>query len=227
MPENPQPSSLRLIDGPASAPATLLLAHGAGAPMDSPFMQTVACGLAGLGWRVVRFEFPYMAQARLSGKRRAPDRQPVLLQSWRDQVAAAASEGPLFIGGKSMGGRMASLVLEEQAQAAAVLGCLCLGYPFHPPGKPDSLRIDHLQTLTQPVLVVQGERDSFGRRAEVESYELSSAVQLHWIADGDHSFKPTKRSGLSESANLEQAIAASHQFMAQIMASTCRDRSDG
>jgi len=227
MPENPQPSSLRLIDGPASAPATLLLAHGAGAPMDSPFMQTVACGLAGLGWRVVRFEFPYMAQARLSGKRRAPDRQPVLLQSWRDQVAAAASEGPLFIGGKSMGGRMASLVLEEQAQAAAVLGCLCLGYPFHPPGKPDSLRIDHLQTFTQPVLVVQGERDSFGRRAEVESYELSSAVQLHWIADGDHSFKPTKRSGLSESANLEQAIAASHQFMAQIMASTCRDRSDG
>ncbi|MBM5793742.1 MAG: alpha/beta hydrolase [Cyanobacteria bacterium K_DeepCast_0m_m1_088] len=227
MPENPQPSSLQLIDGPASAPATLLLAHGAGAPMDSPFMQTVACGLAGLGWRVVRFEFPYMAQARLSGKRRAPDRQPVLLQSWRDQVAAAASEGPLFIGGKSMGGRMASLVLEEQAQAAAVLGCLCLGYPFHPPGKPDSLRIDHLQTFTQPVLVVQGERDSFGRRAEVESYELSSAVQLHWIADGDHSFKPTKRSGLSESANLEQAIAASHQFMAQIMASTCRDRSDG
>ncbi|MBM5795436.1 MAG: alpha/beta hydrolase [Cyanobacteria bacterium M_surface_7_m2_037] len=227
MPENLQPSSLQLIDGPASAPATLLLAHGAGAPMDSPFMQTVACGLAGLGWRVVRFEFPYMAQARLSGKRRAPDRQPVLLQSWRDQVAAAASEGPLFIGGKSMGGRMASLVLEEQAQAAAVLGCLCLGYPFHPPGKPDSLRIDHLQTFTQPVLVVQGERDSFGRRAEVESYELSSAVQLHWIADGDHSFKPTKRSGLSESANLEQAIAASHQFMAQIMASTCRDRSDG
>jgi predicted alpha/beta-hydrolase family hydrolase len=227
MPENPQPSSLQLIDGPASAPATLLLAHGAGAPMDSPFMQTVACGLAGLGWRVVRFEFPYMAQARQSGKRRAPDRQPVLLQSWRDQVAAAVSEGPLFIGGKSMGGRMASLVLEEQAQAAAVLGCLCLGYPFHPPGKPDSLRIDHLQTLTQPVLVVQGERDSFGRRAEVESYELSSAVQLHWIADGDHSFKPTKRSGLSESANLEQAIAASHQFMTQVMASTCRDRSDG
>ena len=223
MPEAPPPSPLQLIDGPASAPATLLLAHGAGAPMDSPFLQTMASGLAALGWRVVRFEFPYMAKARQSGQRRAPDRQPVLLQSWRDQVAAAASQGPLFLGGKSMGGRMASLVLEEQAQAAAVLGCLCLGYPFHPPGKPESLRIAHLQTLTQPLLVVQGERDSFGRRAEVEGYGLSSAVQVHWIPDGDHSFKPTKRSGLSESANLQEAIAAADQFMA----SCCRDRSAG
>ncbi len=223
MPEAPPPSPLQLIDGPASAPATLLLAHGAGAPMDSPFLQTMASGLAALGWRVVRFEFPYMAKARQSGQRRAPDRQPVLLQSWRDQVAAAASQGPLFLGGKSMGGRMASLVLEEQAQAAAVLGCLCLGYPFHPPGKPESLRIAHLETLTQPVLVVQGERDSFGRRAEVEGYGLSSAVQVHWIPDGDHSFKPTKRSGLSESANLQEAIAAADQFMA----SCCRDRSAG
>jgi len=223
MPEASSLSPLRLIDGPASAPATLLLAHGAGAAMDSPFMHTMACGLAELGWRVVRFEFPYMAQARQSGQRRAPDRLPVLLQSWRDQVAAAAAEGPLFIGGKSMGGRMASLVLEEQAKAATVLGCLCLGYPFHPPGKPDALRIEHLQTLTQPALVVQGERDSFGRRAEVETYVLSSAVQLHWIPDGDHSFKPTKRSGLSEQANLQQAIAAADQFMA----SFCRDRSGG
>ena len=223
MPEAPPPSPLQLIDGPASAPATLLLAHGAGAPMDSPFLQTMASGLAALGWRVVRFEFPYMAKARQSGQRRAPDRQPVLLQSWRDQVAAAASQGPLFLGGKSMGGRMASLVLEEQAQAAAVLGCLCLGYPFHPPGKPESLRIAHLETLTQPVLVVQGERDSFGCRTEVEGYGLSSAVQVHWIPDGDHSFKPTKRSGLSDSANLQEAIAAADQFMA----SCCRDRSAG
>ena len=223
MPEASPLSSLRLIDGPASAPATLLLANGAGAPMDSPFMNTMACGLAELGWRVVRFEFPYMALARQSGQRRAPDRQPVLLQCWRDQVAMAAAEGPLLIGGKSMGGRMASLVLEEQAKAASVLGCICLGYPFHPPGKPDALRIEHLQPLTQPTLVVQGERDSFGRRAEVETYGLSSAVQLHWIPDGDHSFKPTKRFGLSEQANLQQAIAAADQFMV----SFCRDRSGG
>ncbi len=98
-----------------------------------------------------------------------------------------------------------------------------MGYPFHPPGKPDALRIEHLQTLTQPALVVQGERDSFGRRAEVETYALSSAVQLHWIPDGDHSFKPTKRSGLSEQANLQQAIAAADQFMASFY----RDRSGG
>ena len=212
-----------LIDGPPVAPATLLLAHGAGAPMDSPFLQTMAAGLAERGWRVLRFEFPYMAQARCTGKRRAPDRQPVLLQSWRDQVAQAEANGPLFIGGKSMGGRMASLVLDELAEVHAVLGCLCLGYPFHPPGKPEARRIDHLQTLLHPCLVLQGERDSFGRRTEVETYPLGAAVHVQWIPDGDHSFKPTKRSGLSESANLQKAITAADQFMAWC----CRDRSAG
>lgn len=222
----PDPSPLDapcLLDGPDAAPATLLLAHGAGAPMDSPFMNTIATGLAGQGWRVLRFEFPYMAQARRSGQRRAPDRQPVLLQSWRDQVAQASAEGPLFMGGKSMGGRMASLLLDELAATDSVLGCLCLGYPFHPPGKPEALRIEHLQTLRHPCLVLQGERDTFGRRTEVEAYTLSAAVQVQWIPDGDHSFKPTKRSGLNESDNLQQAIAAADQFMAWC----CRDRSGG
>jgi predicted alpha/beta-hydrolase family hydrolase len=223
MPDAPSLDNSCLVDGPDAAPATLLLAHGAGAPMDSPFLQTIATGLAERGWRVLRFEFPYMAQARRLGQRRAPDRQPVLLQSWRDQVARAADHGPLFIGGKSMGGRMASLVLDELAAANPVLACLCFGYPFHPPGKPDALRIEHLQCLRYPCLVLQGERDTFGRRAEVEAYALSPAVQVQWIADGDHSFKPTKRSGFSESGNLQQAIAAADQFMT----SCCRDRSGG
>ena len=223
MPDAPSLDNPCLVDGLDAAPATLLLAHGAGAPMDSPFLQTIATGLAERGWRVLRFEFPYMAQARRLGQRRAPDRQPVLLQSWRDQVARAADHGPLFIGGKSMGGRMASLVLDELAAANPVLACLCFGYPFHPPGKPDALRIEHLQTLRHPCLVLQGERDTFGRRAEVEAYALSPAVQVQWIADGDHSFKPTKRSGFSESGNLQQAIAAADQFMT----SCCRDRSGG
>jgi predicted alpha/beta-hydrolase family hydrolase len=212
-----------LVDGPDAAAATLLLAHGAGAPMDSPFQQAVAAGLAEQGWRVIRFEFPYMAKARSSGQRRAPDRQPVLLQSWRDQVAGAAAQGPLFIGGKSMGGRMATLVLNELADLHPVLGCVCFGYPFHPPGKPDATRIEHLQSLRYPCLVIQGERDSFGRPYEVEGYALSGSVQVQWIPDGDHSFKPTKRSGLREGDNLKQAIAAADQFMA----SFCRDRSGG
>jgi predicted alpha/beta-hydrolase family hydrolase len=208
-----QQAALRLSDGPDAAPASLLLAHGAGAPMDSPFMEAIALGLADRGWRVLRFEFPYMARRRSSGRQQAPDRQPVLLESWRHQVTLAASEGPLFIGGKSMGGRMASLLIDELAASAGVLGCLCLGYPFHPPGKPDQLRTDHLQRMVSPCLILQGERDSFGKRAEVEGYTLSSAISVNWIPDGDHSFKPTKRSGRSESANLELAIASCDQFM--------------
>jgi len=136
-------NGLQLINGPDSAPATLLLAHGAGAPMDSPFMETIASGLGERGWRVLRFEFPYMARQRLSGRRSAPDRQPKLLDCFREQVALAAGRAPLLIGGKSMGGRMASLLVDELAPAG-VCGCLCLGYPFHPPGKPEQLRTEHL-----------------------------------------------------------------------------------
>jgi predicted alpha/beta-hydrolase family hydrolase len=213
----------RLINGPPAPAATLLLAHGAGAAMDSPFMQSIAMGLARCGWRVVRFEFPYMARARQSGTRHGPDRQPLLLQCWRDQVALAATEGPLFIGGKSMGGRMASLLVDELAVEPGVRGCVCLGYPFHPPGKPEKLRKEHLAALRSPCLILQGERDAFGRRAEVEGYDLSASIQLGWLPDGDHSFKPTKRSGVDEQANLALAVQLADQFMA----SCCPDRSGG
>jgi predicted alpha/beta-hydrolase family hydrolase len=207
------PSPELLCNGPETAGATLVLAHGAGAAMDSPFMQAIAEGLSERGWRVLRFEFPYMARSRLSGKRHGPDRQPVLLDSWRQQVLAQVGAGPLLIGGKSMGGRMASLLADELAATAHVLGCICLGYPFHPPGKPQQLRIEHLQQIHTPCLILQGERDTFGRRDEVESYQLSPAVQLAWIADGDHSFKPTKRSGFEEASNLEAAVGRCDQFI--------------
>lgn len=202
-----------LIDGPADAPASVLLAHGAGAPMDSPFMQTIATGLAQQGWRVLRFEFPYMAQQRLSGGRRAPDRMPRLLHHFREQVALAAAGGPLLIGGKSLGGRVASLVVDELAAASTVCGCVCLGYPFHPPGKPDQLRTQHLQALQTPTLILQGERDSFGRRDEVERYSLSPLVHLEWISAGDHSFKPTRSSGLTEADNLARAVVLCDAFL--------------
>jgi predicted alpha/beta-hydrolase family hydrolase len=155
----------RLIDGPDDAPATVLLAHGAGAPMDSPFMASIAGGLAEKGWRVVRFEFPYMARMRETGRRQGPDRMPVLQETFRKQVRLERGEWPeraLFIGGKSMGGRVASLLIDELAVSGGVKGCMCLGYPFHPPGKPLTLRTEHLASLQTPTLILQGERDTFG-----------------------------------------------------------------
>ena len=214
------PSAPRLFDGPDGAPATVLLAHGAGAPMDSPFMAAIASGLAASGWRVIRFEFAYMARMRDTGRRQGPDRMPVLQEAFRHQVHLErrdSPERPLFIAGKSMGGRVASLLADELAVSDGVRGCLCLGYPFHPLGKPLQLRTEHLAALRTPTLILQGERDSFGRRGEVETYSLSPQVQLRWIPSGDHNFKPTRCSGLSEADNWATAVALSDQFLRQLV----------
>ena len=213
----------RLVNEPAGPPAAvLLLAHGAGAPMDSPFMAAMAEGLAACGWRVVRFEFPYMARRRQDGTRPAPDRLPKLEQAFRDQLLREASQHasglPLCIGGKSMGGRVASLVADDLANGLNLRACLCLGYPFHPPGKPEPLRIEHLQRQRTATLILQGERDAFGRRAEVEAYGLAPSVQLAWIPSGDHSFKPTRSSGLSEADALALAVQAADTFLRQQLA---------
>jgi predicted alpha/beta-hydrolase family hydrolase len=164
---------------------------------------------------VVRFEFPYMARARLTGRRAGPDRLPKLLEAFREQVALEAGERPLLIGGKSMGGRVASLLLDELAAGGVVRGGLCLGYPFHPPGKPQQLRTEHLRTLQTPALILQGERDPFGRRGEVEGYALSPRLQIQWLPHGDHSFTPTRSSGLGEAANWILAVQHADRF--------CRD----
>jgi predicted alpha/beta-hydrolase family hydrolase len=188
--------------------------------MDSPFMAAIAGGLAEKGWRVVRFEFPYMARMRETGRRQGPDRMPVLQESFREQVRLERGEWPeraLFIGGKSMGGRVASLLIDELAVSGGVKGCMCLGYPFHPPGKPLTLRTEHLTSLQTPTLILQGERDTFGKRDEVESYALSPRVQLEWIPNGDHSFKPTKSSGLSEAENWAAAVDRSDGFISQLL----------
>lgn len=201
-----------LLDGPPGAPLTLVLAHGAGSPMDSPSLSTVARGLAGRGWRVARFEFPYMRTRRASGKRGAPDRTPVLRQAWLDSIEKLGGGGRLVIGGKSMGGRIASMVADE----AGARGLVCLGYPFHPPGRPAQLRTAHLATLTTPALILQGERDAFGTREDVAGYTLSPSIRLVWIEAGDHSFKPPARSGLTEAGNLETAIAHTADFLATL-----------
>jgi len=190
-----------LTDGPAGAPLTLVLAHGAGAPMDSPFMDRIAKGVAGAGWRVVRFEFPYMAARRATGAKRPPDRAPVLLDTWRSVIGDLGAD-TLVIGGKSLGGRMASMIADE----AGVCGLVCLGYPFHPPGRPDRLRTAHLESLETTALILQGERDPLGRADEVPGYSLSDAISVAWLPDGDHSFKPRKISGHTEDGNLALAV---------------------
>jgi predicted alpha/beta-hydrolase family hydrolase len=191
-------------DAPQGAEATLILAHGAGAPMDSPFMQHMAQGLAARGVRVVRFEFAYMAQRRLDGRKRPPNPQAQLLQQWRDVYALVRQRvaGPLAIGGKSMGGRMASLLADELGASALI----CLGYPFYAAGKPEKPRVAHLAELRTPTLIIQGERDALGNRQAVAGYDLSPAIEVHWLQAADHDLKPRKASGFSHTQHLDSAV---------------------
>lgn len=198
-----------LTDGPKSAKRTFLFAHGAGGAMDTPWMTRVARGLAEQGIRVVRFEFPYMAARRKGGKRGAPDREPVLLEAWREAVAAQGDAGSLAIGGKSMGGRMASMVADELQVAALV----CFGYPFHPPGQPAKTRTAHLKSLKTRTLILQGERDPFGTRDDVKGYDLSKRIRIEWLRDGDHSFKPRASSAVTEAENLDRAVTLAAKFV--------------
>lgn len=197
-----------LFDGPETALVTVAVAHGAGAAMDSPFMNFFAAGLAQQGCRVVRFEFPYMAARRRGGSRRPPDRLNVLLDCWQSVIDRLGSDR-LVIGGKSLGGRMASMMADRNR----VRGLVCLGYPFHPPGRPETLRIEHLLHIHTPTLILQGARDPFGTQADVAGYPLSSAIRLHWLADGDHGFKPRVVSGRTEQQNWLEALAAVSHFI--------------
>jgi predicted alpha/beta-hydrolase family hydrolase len=149
----------------------------------------------------IRFEFPYMAKLRETGGRRPPDREPVLRETWLEVIEATAAEA-LIIGGKSMGGRIASLIADE----AEVAGLVCLGYPFHPSGKPDRLRVEHLKAIETPTQIVQGERDTLGNKDEVSAYELPKKVKIHWLPDGDHSFKPRKASGRTVEESWREGI---------------------
>lgn len=181
----------------------LILAHGAGAPMDSEFMEEMAQRLAAQGLWVLRFEFPYMAQRRLDGGKRPPNPQAKLLQCWREvyQQVRPLVTGTLAIGGKSMGGRMASLLADELGADALV----CLGYPFYAAGKPEKPRVAHLAELKTPTLIIQGERDALGNRQAVEGYTLAPAIELCWLQAGDHDLKPLKASGFSHADHLQTA----------------------
>jgi hypothetical protein len=180
--------------------------------MDSAFMDAMAEMVAGARIQVIRFEFEYMAKRREDGTRRGPDRAPKLITRFKEVLNLVGPADEVVIGGKSMGGRMASMMADEVGAA----GVVCLGYPFHPPGKPERLRTAHLETLKTPTLIVQGTRDRLGTEEELGSYSLSPSIELAWMGDGDHSFKPRKKSGRTLEQNLEACAAAVIGFIQRL-----------
>ena len=192
----------------------LILAHGAGAGSDSPFMQQMAESLAALEVAVLRFDFPYMQQMKADGRRRPPPKMPALLEYYRSVIESVGR--PCVIGGKSMGGRVASLLLKDDA-LSEVKGCVCLGYPFHPPGKPQSLRTEHLAQLHKPLLIVQGTRDALGNQQEVAGYTLDKSLQLLWLADGNHDLAPRKASGYSQQQHIQAACEQMAVFVKRLL----------
>ncbi len=197
-----------LRTGPDKARPAIVLAHGAGAPMDSRFMNQIAEALAERGLRTIRFEFAYMAARRSGEGRKPPPRADRVMGEYRAVVEALAAEGPLVIGGKSMGGRVASMVADELFREARIMGLVCLGYPFHPPGSPEKLRTAHLKDLTAPTLICQGTRDPFGTKEDVAGYELSPAIAIRWLEGGDHDFRPPKGAAVTAKQNLASAADA-------------------
>ena len=189
-----------IINGKEGLP-TLILAHGAGADLSSEFMTDMAGKIAAHGVRVMRFNFPYMIKRAQDGKKRPPDRAPKLIDAYSDLIEALNT--PCVIGGKSMGGRIASMLANGSDVPAQVQGCIALGYPFHPPGKPDNLRTEHLLRLTTPTLIAQGTRDAMGTKEEVLGYGLDKTLELVWLEDGNHDLKPRKASGFTHDAHLE------------------------
>lgn len=189
---------------PSRRAATLILAHGAGAPQSSAFMVDFARGLARRGCQAVTFNFPYTEQGR-----RLPDRAPTLEACFRDVIAAIRARadlgtGPLVIGGKSMGGRIASHLAAQGL--ADLAGLVALGYPLHPPGRPEQLRALHLARIRQPMLIVQGSRDAFGTPEELRLAlgPLGATATLQVVEGGDHSFKVPKRGPITQEEVFER-----------------------
>lgn len=196
-------SHKKIVTGPEHAAATILLAHGAGGTMDTRWMEDMSGALTRNGFQVVRFEFEYMAARRITGKRSPPPRAEHLQDEFMTVVEEFGSRANLLIGGKSMGGRVASMIADDLLDKGAIAGLVCLGYPFHPIGKPEALRTAHLTDLRTPTLICQGTRDAFGSKEEVQSYDLSGSIELKWLEDGDHDFKPRKaETGLTVADNI-------------------------
>jgi hypothetical protein len=199
-----------LTAGPPDAETLLVLAPGAGAPMTSPWMERVSELLGEAGLRVVRFNFSYMAARVETGSRKPPPKAEALVAEYEAALDAIVGKNGtakrVLIGGKSLGGRVASLAAQSLFERGRIAGLVCLGYPFHPPKKPTQLRTAHLLELRCPALIVQGVRDPFGIPAEVAGYGLPSNFTVHWAIDGDHDLAPRRASGATLEDNLSGAV---------------------
>ncbi|QYJ77870.1 alpha/beta fold hydrolase [Shewanella acanthi] len=206
--------SAYIFDGEPSE-TLILFAHGAGANRDSDFMLQMAKGLATKGYRVMRFNFPYMQANAIDGKKRPPDRAPKLLACFTEMLDIANAQSGVkrvVLMGKSMGGRMAALLGCDPALSSSIDSIVCLGYPFIPlkGGEP---RLAPLNDCQVPVLVLQGERDKFGSKIQIPTWPIKADIHVEYLVDGDHSFVPRKSSGTSEAANLAQAIELAVNFI--------------
>jgi predicted alpha/beta-hydrolase family hydrolase len=193
----------------------LILAHGAGAPADSTFMEDLSAALEREGIGTIRFEFPYMQKRRKDGKKRPPDREPVLLEYFSgviDRVRAElGSTSLILVGGKSMGGRMASILASRRDD---IDGVICFGYPFHPPGKLDRWRTAHFRDLNCPILVLQGTRDPFGKPDELADHQRElEAIDLRWVEGGNHDFQTLKSQPQTQSELIAQAARETRIFV--------------
>ena len=199
----------------AAPPAAVVLAHGAGAGQSSPFMAGAARGLASRGLAAATFDFEYMA-----ARRKVPDAAPSLERQWREAIDAARRAFPalpLFIGGKSMGGRIASHVA-AQGGAGGLAGLVFFGYPLHPPGKPQQRRDAHLPSIAEPMLFIQGARDAFGTAADILALvPRLQRTAVHTVADGDHSLKVPARAGRSAAAVFEEVLDVAAQWMRDVV----------
>ncbi len=201
-----------IIQTPAAPWARVLLAHGAGAGMEHPVMAQIAQAWWRTGVEVIRFEFPYMVRRRNEGVKAPPGPISTIVDAWERAVDQwIGGSLPTVVAGKSMGGRAASMMLAQCSHEVA--GCLCFGYPFHPPRKPSVLRVDHLPQVQVPTLIVQGTRDAFGKPAEVAEYSLGDKVSVQWLDHCDHDLNPTKRSGLTQAQAVEQAVTYGAEFL--------------
>lgn len=185
----------------------LLLTHGAGLPSDSPWMKLLADKLGSFGIAVERFDFDYMTRSKAEGRRRPPPRAERLVEEFAGKAKRFQGQ-KIYLSGKSLGGRVAALLACEMK----VAGVIAFGYPFHPPGKPENLRVRHFPQVQCPVLICQGTRDPFGTFPEVEALELPSHFKVQWLPDGNHDLRPPKRSTATFQGNLELAAQATAEF---------------
>ncbi|GAA4357959.1 alpha/beta family hydrolase [Kangiella marina] len=186
----------------------LILAHGAGADSQSEFVQYMQREIADDLIKVITFDFPYMIRRQQTGKKSPPDRMPTLIECYKKQIEAVTGD-IIIIGGKSMGGRVATMVADDMP----VDGVIAMGYPFHPPGKPEKTRTEHLADLKTPCLILQGTRDPFGKPDDVASYSLSKQIEVQWLEDGNHSFETLKRSTITTEQSWELAAAQARHFI--------------